>query len=207
MVTENDGFGDTGLDQQSYAHKMIQEYIEAGIDPRRVFPQSFSLTDVLQWVQEFPTFGLQAVYLISENPQDPLAGPVNVINKQPPALEAFAAVRNLGVNIIAPPMPVLLTTSANGERITPSLYAERARQVGLDLISWTTERSGPIVENVLDGGDTFYYQTTLEALSNDEDILRTIDVLAQDVGIIGLFSDWPATTTFYANGRTSSHAV
>jgi glycerophosphoryl diester phosphodiesterase len=24
-------------------------------------------------------------------------------------------------------------------------------------------------------------------------------VLAQDVGIIGLFSDWPATTTFYAN--------
>jgi glycerophosphoryl diester phosphodiesterase len=25
------------------------------------------------------------------------------------------------------------------------------------------------------------------------------DVLAQDVGIIGLFSDWPATTTFYAN--------
>jgi glycerophosphoryl diester phosphodiesterase len=26
-------------------------------------------------------------------------------------------------------------------------------------------------------------------------------VLAQDVGIIGLFSDWPATTTFYANCR------
>jgi glycerophosphoryl diester phosphodiesterase len=24
-------------------------------------------------------------------------------------------------------------------------------------------------------------------------------VLAQDVGIIGLFSDWPTTTTFYAN--------
>jgi len=30
-------------------------------------------------------------------------------------------------------------------------------------------------------------------------VKRTIDVLAQDVGIIGLFSDWPATTTFYAN--------
>jgi glycerophosphoryl diester phosphodiesterase len=52
---------------------------------------------------------------------------------------------------------------------------------------------------VLEGGDTFYYQTTLDALTNDGDILRTIDVLAQDVGIIGLFSDWPATTTFYAN--------
>jgi glycerophosphoryl diester phosphodiesterase len=26
-----------------------------------------------------------------------------------------------------------------------------------------------------------------------------IDVLAQDVGVIGIFSDWPATTTYYAN--------
>ena len=46
---------------------------------------------------------------------------------------------------------------------------------------------------------TFYYRTTLDALENDGDILRTIDVLAREVGIIGLFSDWPATTTFYAN--------
>jgi len=199
LVQENNGFGDSGLDQQSYGHKMIQEYLDANIDPSKVFPQSFSLADVLQWIQEFPTFGLQAVYLISENPQDPLAGPVNVINEQPPTLEAFVAVRNQGVNIVAPPMPVLLTTSANGKHIKPSLYAEHARQAGLDLISWTTERSGRIVENVLEGGDTFYYQTTLDALTNDGDILRTIDVLAQDVGIIGLFSDWPATTTFYAN--------
>jgi glycerophosphoryl diester phosphodiesterase len=105
----------------------------------------------------------------------------------------------MGVTIIAPPMPVLLTTSANGKQIMPSQYAERAREAGFDIISWTTERSGRIVEDVLEGGDTFYYQTTLRALTNDGDILRTIDVLAQDVGIIGLFSDWPATTTFYAN--------
>jgi glycerophosphoryl diester phosphodiesterase len=26
-----------------------------------------------------------------------------------------------------------------------------------------------------------------------------LDVLAKEVGIIGIFSDWPATTTFYAN--------
>jgi glycerophosphoryl diester phosphodiesterase len=52
---------------------------------------------------------------------------------------------------------------------------------------------------VLQAVDTFYYQTTLDALSNDGDILRTIDVLAQDVGVIGLFSNWPATTTFYAD--------
>jgi glycerophosphoryl diester phosphodiesterase len=96
-------------------------------------------------------------------------------------------------------MPVLVESSVHNKQIKPSKYAERARQAGFDLISWTTERSGRIVEDVLEGGDTFYYQTTLDALTNDGDILRTIDVLAQDVGIIGLFSDWPATTTFYAN--------
>jgi glycerophosphoryl diester phosphodiesterase len=26
-----------------------------------------------------------------------------------------------------------------------------------------------------------------------------LDVLAKQVGVIGVFSDWPATTTFYAN--------
>ena len=95
-------------------------------------------------------------------------------------------------------MPVLLTTSENN-RIKPSRYAARAKEAGLDIISWTTERSGRIVEDVLEDDNTFYYQTTLDALNNDGDILRTIDVLAQEVGIIGLFSDWPATTTFYAN--------
>jgi hypothetical protein len=43
------------------------------------------------------------------------------------------------------------------------------------------------------------HPATLGVLTDDGDIPRTIDVLAQDVGIIGLFSDWPATTTFYAN--------
>ena len=199
IVAENAGFGESGLDQQSYARKMIQEYIDAGVDPGKVFAQSFSLADVLQWIQEFPTFGLQAVYLISENPSDRLAGPPSEINEDPPTLEEFVEVRHMGVNIIAPPMPVLVQLNAKHTRMKPSEYAERAKQAGFNLISWTAERSGRIVEDVLEGGNNFYYQTTLDALTNDGDILRTIDVLAQDVGIIGLFSDWPATTTFYAN--------
>lgn len=74
-----------------------------------------------------------------------------------------------------------------------------AKAANLDIISWTTERSGRIKQVVLQGGGAFYYNSTLNAVDNDGDILETIDVLAQDVGIIGLFSDWPATTTFYAN--------
>jgi glycerophosphoryl diester phosphodiesterase len=29
--------------------------------------------------------------------------------------------------------------------------------------------------------------------------LTVLDVLAQQVGVRGVFSDWPANTTFYAN--------
>jgi glycerophosphoryl diester phosphodiesterase len=30
-------------------------------------------------------------------------------------------------------------------------------------------------------------------------VLRVFDVLARPVGVIGVFTDWPATVTFYAN--------
>jgi glycerophosphoryl diester phosphodiesterase len=30
-------------------------------------------------------------------------------------------------------------------------------------------------------------------------MMQVLDVLAREVGILGIFSDWPATTTFYAN--------
>ena len=184
----SDGFGASGLTQESYARKMIQEYIDAGIKPRNVFAQSFDLNDVNQWVAEFPRFGKQAVFLDGRNPA--------VLSANPPSVSEFRDLKNSGVNIVAPPMPALLAT--DGDDIVPSGYAINARQAGLDIISWTSERSGRIVDGVPEGG-SFYYQTTLDAIDNDGDILRTIDVLAQDVGIIGLFSDWPATTTFYAN--------
>ena len=28
---------------------------------------------------------------------------------------------------------------------------------------------------------------------------KVLDVLAREVGILGIFSDWPATSTYYAN--------
>ena len=51
-----------------------------------------------------------------------------------------------------------------------------------------------------EGGGGFYYQSLPPGtINNDGDMLEVLDVLAQDVGIIGIFSDWPATVTFYAN--------
>jgi glycerophosphoryl diester phosphodiesterase len=99
-------------------------------------------------------------------------------------------------------MWALLTLDAGG-RIGPSEYARNAKTADLQIITWTLERSGRIVEEVLPTRGTtspsFYYQTTLDALHNDGDILVTLDVLAKQVGILGIFSDWSATVSFYAN--------
>jgi len=36
-------------------------------------------------------------------------------------------------------------------------------------------------------------------INNSGDMYNVLHVLAQDVGILGIFSDWPATVTYYAN--------
>ena len=45
----------------------------------------------------------------------------------------------------------------------------------------------------------FYYQTLNAAIRREGDVLRVLDVLAQEVGILAIFSDWPATVVYYAN--------
>jgi glycerophosphoryl diester phosphodiesterase len=101
-------------------------------------------------------------------------------------------LKERGVRVLAPPIWVLLR--ADGDRIAPSTYAARAREAGLDLITWTLERSGPL----RDGGG-FYFQTVSDLIDNDGDVYEVLDVLARDVGVLGVFSDWPATVTYYAN--------
>lgn len=201
-----EGADGTSFTQEDFARKMIDEYRAASVPAIDVWPQSFNYADVLYWVRNEGEFGEQAVYLIADNanPQDDSDGPINgpppVLSATPPPLSDFVAVKDAGVNIIAPPIPVLVKTDAeNG--IVPSDYGLRAREAGLGIISWTTERSGRVNEDIKPGG-TFYYGTTVDVLKNDGDILRTIDVLVQQVGIVGLFSDWPATTTFYANCKS-----
>ncbi|WP_372994069.1 glycerophosphodiester phosphodiesterase family protein [Marinobacter sp.] len=168
--------------QQDYARQMIQDYIDAGVQPGDVWPQSFNLEDVLYWVNETPRFGRQAVFLDQSAPT-----PENT------SLAYMEVLKAQGVNILAPALWKLLALDNQGQ-IVPSRYAENAREAGLDLIAWTVERSGP-----LENGGGWYYQTVTDAINNDGDMLTVIDVLAREVGVIGIFSDWPATTTFYAN--------
>jgi glycerophosphoryl diester phosphodiesterase len=173
-----------GFSQEAYAQKLIDEYKAAGIPASDVFPQSFNLDDVLYWIENEPEFGKQAVYLDGRrdlNPSDPST-----------FSPSMAELKAMGVNYIAPPLWVLLTLD-EGE-IVASAYARAANEAGLNLITWTLERSGP-----LNTGGGWYFQTVKDAIDGDGKVYEVVDVLAQDAGVVGLFSDWPATTTFYAS--------
>lgn len=175
-----------GFSQEDYAQKLVDEYKAAGVPAADVWLQSFSLNDVLYWIEAEPEFGAQAVYLDGRyrtgiDPGDPATF-------EP----SMAALKALGVNYIAPPLWMLVTTE--GGRIAPSAYAREARKAGLKLIAWTLERSGP-----LHTGGGWYYQSIREVTDNDGVVFELLHVLAQDVGVVGVFSDWPATVTYYAS--------
>lgn len=178
-----------GFTQQAYAQKMIDEYKVAGIAPRQVFAQSFNLADVLYWIRNEPAFGRQAVFLDDIDPTD--GNPYNDVPRTLAELHVLAAQ---GVKIIAPPTWALLTLDRNG-KIAPSQYALDAKSAGLDIITWTLERSGILADG--DGG--WYYQSINPALRNEGATMDALHVLAKDVGVRGVFSDWPATVTYYAN--------
>ena len=174
--------------QEDYAQQMIDEYKAARVNPKKVFAQSFNLDDVLYWIENEPRFGRQAVFLDGRY-SVPGFDHTDPSTWSPNMKELVAE----GVNIIAPPMWMLLKLNKN-DKIKPSKYARRAKAAGLDIITWTLERSG-----LLKNGGGFYYQTVTDVINNDGDAYVALDVLAQDVGIIGIFSDWPATVTYYAN--------
>ena len=174
--------------QTDYAQQMIDEYKAAGIAPDQVFPQSFNLDDVIYWLENEPTFGKQGVYLDGRYSDD------NFNHTKPetwsPSMEELF---QQNVRIIAPPMWMLLATDNSG-KLVASEYAKRAKAAGLEIITWTLERSG-----LLQTGGGWYYQSVKNVINNDGDMMETLDVLAQDVGVLGVFSDWPATVTYYAN--------
>ncbi len=174
--------------QETYAQQLIDDYKAAGVAPEDVWAQSFSLDDVRYWLANEPAFGNQAVYLDGRYNDETF----DVVNPETwsPTMEELVAD---GIKILAPPMWMLVTTGDTGN-IVPSAYAKAAKDAGLDLIAWTIERSG-----LLTSGGGWYYQTVTDAIDNDGDMYELLDVVAQDVGILGIFSDWPATVTYYAN--------
>jgi glycerophosphoryl diester phosphodiesterase len=91
--------------------------------------------------------------------------------------------------------PLFALLDVHQQAMVPSRYAQNAKAAGLSIIAWSLERSGIMAESK--GG--WYYQSVREVVQNEGDIMEVMHVIAQDVGARGIFSDWPATTTYYAN--------
>ncbi|KAJ5253724.1 hypothetical protein N7524_010904 [Penicillium chrysogenum] len=173
--------------QEMYAQQLIDDYKRRGIDPGRVWPQSFLQADILYWIDNEPSFGRQAIYLDER---------VDTKDGYQTAVDSLPELAKRGVKIMAPPIFALLNATADGE-IVPSEYAVAAKDAGLDLFTWSLERSGPLQQAAKTS--EYYVQSVASTISKDGDLYRIVDVLARKVGVRGIFSDWPATVTYYAN--------
>nr|WP_235868706.1 glycerophosphodiester phosphodiesterase family protein [Phycocomes zhengii] len=181
-----------GFSQEDYAQKLVDEYKAAGVPASDVFLQSFDLSDVIYWIENEPEFGAQAVYLDDRyEASDEDEGPIDPMDASTfkPTMQELA---DMGVNYIAPPL-WMMVTARDGE-IVPSVYTEEAQAAGLNLVAWTLERSGPLTT-----GGGWYYQSINDITDSEADALNLLHVLAQDVGVVGVFSDWPATVSYYAS--------
>jgi glycerophosphoryl diester phosphodiesterase len=176
--------------QAGYAQKFIDTLVEEGVDPKDVWAQSFNKADILYWIKNDPAFGKQAVYLDSIDPTTTPPIPRLTFNE-------LKQLKQQGVRIIAPPMWALLAVNDANE-VIPSEYALDIKKAGLDIITWTFERAD-LRQGASKAGWYYLFDPQGKAIKKDSDMYKALDVLAQKVKILGIFSDWPATVTYYAN--------
>ncbi|EPQ30839.1 uncharacterized protein PFL1_01737 [Pseudozyma flocculosa PF-1] len=176
--------------QDEFLDQIVDEFKQANVHPSRVWLQSFRLSDVVYWVQKHPDFGRQAIFL--DERTDTPEGLVNAT-----ALSTMQSIAAQGVQIIAPAFPWLLTVDNATNEIVPSEYAKNAKEAGLKIITWSLERSGPLAK--VASGKDYYYTTLWSVIKSDGQLMDVVHALASKVKVLGMFSDWPATVTYYAN--------
>ncbi len=180
--------GGARFSRRVLATRMIEAYREAGVPPRDVWPQSFEIEDLAIWRETAPDYADRAIWLDGGDPSGAT-----------PPLDAFIALRASGVSRIAPPLSRLLEIDRYGT-LQASTYGLHARAAGLELTTWTLERSGPIHEGRVGGRDRDFYLTPiLPALRNDGDLYRILDALHNEVGVRAVFSDSPSALALYAS--------
>ena len=185
--------------QAAYAQKFADTLQAGGVDPDDAFAQSFNVNDILYWIARTP-YGKQAVFLVD---YDDVTNNILLFDTtghqlvtRAEQLAFFAQLRKRGVNIVAPPMPALL--AVNGDRVVPSQLAKDLKGMGFDIITWTFERAD-LRRGASQAGFYYDFDPTGAAIKTDGDMYKALDVLAREVKILGIFSDWPATVTYYAN--------
>src|SRR5262249_26359327 len=103
--------------KQAYEQRFINELLDAGVDPRNAFSQSFDVNAILDFQNTI--YGSQAVFLVDYD-----ADKNNIILfdtqghqlvNRADQLAFFRQLRAAGVNIVAPAMPALL--GVTGDRV------------------------------------------------------------------------------------------
>lgn len=162
-----------GLSLEQYADMLLEEYRGLEVEASTVFPQSFDSRVVDHWLARHPDFANNVVYLDGRG-RNPLFLP---------SRRDMDKLFNKGLRYIAPPIPMLLKQDDNGG-LRETVYARYAIQSGLKLITWTMESR----------------LSDITGFSNqDSDRLLVLDALHRRAQVSGVFSDWPATVTRYAN--------
>ena len=181
--------------QEQYAQKFADEMAAGGVAKRDTWPQSFNLDDVFYWI-DHTQYGKQAVYLLDyDTTKDDviIQSPYDAMDRT----EFLKMLKERGVKVIAPSMPALLRVTSSGD-IVPSPFAKDLKRMGFDIITWTFERAD-LRQGASKAGYYYDFDPVGVAIKKDSDMYKALDVLAKDVKILGIFSDWPATVTYYAN--------
>lgn len=181
--------------QALYAQKFADEMEAGGVKPNETWPQSFNVEDIFYWI-DHTQYGKQAVYLIDYD-----ANKNDIVIQAPyDAMDRMAYLKMLkqrGVRIVAPPVPALLAVDGGGH-IVPSQFAKDLMGMDFAIITWTFERAD-LRQGAAQAGYYYDFDPTGAAIKKDSDMFKALDVLAKEVKILGIFSDWPATVTYYAN--------
>ena len=130
--------------QNDFVQQIVDTFTGANIPASRVWLQSFLPRDIYYWLENDPDFGAQAIYLDERG-----ATSTKAYEKAVASLPRLAAK---GVKIVAPDLWQLVAADNATGKIIPSTYATTARDVGLDIITWSFERSGPLES----GGGSYY---------------------------------------------------
>jgi glycerophosphoryl diester phosphodiesterase len=185
--------------QAQYAQAFADTLKAGKVSPKDAWPQSFNVNDVLYWIKH-TAYGRQAVFLVDYDAandtillSDTAGKPIEAKDDQ---IKFFMELKRAGVRIVAPPIPALL--AVDGDQVVPSQLAKDLKRMGFDVITWTLERSD-VRQGASKAGYYFDFDPTGTAIKTDGDLYKALDVLAKQVKILGIFSDWPATVTYYAN--------
>ncbi len=184
--------------QEKYALALATQLQRENVRPQDAYPQSFNPNDVLTWVTKTPY--KQAVFLFDWNNATKIPAMAGLdgkaITTREAQLQFLRELRKAGVKIVAPSISALLTVE--NSRLVASQWAKDYKALGFDIITWSFERTD-LRKGAGGVGGYYAFDPAAEVIKTDGDMYLALDALAKDVKVIGVFSDWPGTVSYYAS--------